>query len=202
MHHADVEKIPEAQLPLLADTISQKLYQKVFCDIETSSLHYETDILQISAVCKDDFFNQYITPTKKVSPAAAAVTGLTAQGSVLFHNGSPANTLSLSSAMQLFISWLDDRAPVVLIGHTFHIFDFPMIVRAIHISNLKAPFQEKVVGAVDTLPIFKEIRPDQQSYKQVALVENILQEQYQAHDALAGICSSPTKAISSLSGVE
>jgi hypothetical protein len=56
---------------------------------------------------------------------------------------------------------VDDRAPVILIGYNFKAFDFPRILRAVDRVRLNAPFQDQVVGGVDTLPIFKLIYPEQ-----------------------------------------
>lgn len=98
------------QFPPLPETIpEQDICSKVYCDIETGSLHKDTDILQISAVLEDQTYNQYITPTRSVAPAASAVTRLTAQGCALFHNGTPVNTLSLRASLQDFLAWLSDK---------------------------------------------------------------------------------------------
>lgn len=187
--NADVTEIPSTTLSPTVEPVGEYVYQKVFCDIETTSLQKDADIVQISAVCGTDIFDQYVTPTRSVAPAATAVTGLSSQGGVLFHNGTPVSSLPLQGAMQNFLGWLDDRAPVILIGHNFKTFDFPRILRAVDLVKLKTPFQERVVGGVDTLPIFRAIYPEQKSFKQEELVSAILHENYEAHNAIADVKS-------------
>ncbi|KAL5012907.1 hypothetical protein ScPMuIL_011458 [Solemya velum] len=186
-HHADIVEIPSAVSISAVENVADCLYQKVFCDIETTSLQQDADIIQISAICGTDSFDQYITPTKSVSPGAAAVTGLTSQGGVLFYHGTPVPTLPLQGAMQQFLAWLDDRAPVILIGHNFRAFDFPRIIRVVDRVKMNVAFKERVVGAVDTLPLFKEVFPGRDTYKQEALVHAVLKENYEAHNALADV---------------
>ncbi|KAL5019190.1 hypothetical protein ScPMuIL_004912 [Solemya velum] len=118
-HHSDTQEIPDAIFPPAIICVCESMYQKVFFDTETTSLHQDADIVQISAVCDTDTFDQYIASTKPVAPGASAVTRLTSQGGVLFYHGTPVNTLPMQAAKQNFIGWLDERAPVILIGHNF-----------------------------------------------------------------------------------
>ena len=186
----DITEIPPpVTLPQLETIPDERKFAKVFCDIETSSLQKNADILQIAAVCEDDKFSVYITPTKSVSPGASAVTGLTAQGGVLFHNGTPVPTVPLKQALQSFLGYLADRAPVVLIGHNFKSFDFPRIITAMHDCELSSAFREEVIGGVDTLPLMKEKYPNRAIYKQEELVSDILNETYEAHNAMSDVTS-------------
>ena len=54
---------------------------------------------------------------------------------------------------------------------------------------MNCPFQELVVGAVETLPLSMEVFPGKASYKQEELVKSILSENYEANNALADVTS-------------
>jgi hypothetical protein len=45
-------------------------------------------------------------------------------------------------------------------------------------------FKRKVIGFIDTLPLFKVNLPGRKSYKQTSLVADILGETYEAHEAM------------------
>ena len=45
-------------------------------------------------------------------------------------------------------------------------------------------FKSTVSGFIDTLPVFKKESPKRGSYKQEALINDLLQETYSAHNAL------------------
>ncbi|CAC5406555.1 unnamed protein product [Mytilus coruscus] len=58
----------------------------ILFDLETSSLKLDSGILQIAALntVSGDTFNTYIQPNKSKAPNSSAVTGLTANGNILF----------------------------------------------------------------------------------------------------------------------
>ena len=187
---SDITDIPPPQFPPRLDCVEEiKICNKIYCDIETGSLYKDADILQLSAVFGHSSYNQYITPTRSVSPGASAVTGLTANGGVLFHNGAPVNTLSLRDTLQDFLAWLHDKQPVLLVGHNFKSFDFPKILNGFKQCNLTGAFQESVLGCTDTLPIFRELFPELENHKQETLVSQFLKKTYEAHNALADVQS-------------
>jgi len=105
-------------------------YPRVFCDIETTSLSKKCDIVQIAAVSNSDKFSEYILPSQTIAPSASAVTGLQMQGHSLYYNGNPVHAVPIREALILFLAWLSERKPCVLIGHNFQQFDFPRIIRA------------------------------------------------------------------------
>ena len=175
-------KIPEVEQVTKTDNL-------VYCDIETGSLSMDCDILQISACTNGKIFNQYILPSKPISWSASNVTGLTAQGGVLFLHGSPVSAVPLKDGLLNFLTWLKNLGPVTLIGHNFKVFDFPRLIRAILAAGLKENFEEVCLGAIDTLPIFKNQYPEAEKYKQEHLYEMVINSKYQAHNAVDDVIS-------------
>ena len=189
-HHADITEIPPPLVCPKTEPITQNnTCSKVFCDIETGSLQKDADILQISAVFTDKTYDQYITPTRCVAPAASAVTGLAAQGGVLFHNGTPVPTFPLQQALQAFLAWLNEIGNVMLIGHNFKSFDFPRLIHAYKKCHLDSAFKDSVTCISDTLLIFRDLCPELDNHKQEFLVSNFLKTSYEAHNSLADVQS-------------
>lgn len=185
-----VTEIPPAKQPLDIRKIELPVsYSRVYCDIETTSLSKTCEIVQIAAVSTDDKFTEYILPSHNIAPSASAVTGLHMQGNTLFYNGTPVAANPLQEALNLFLSWLSERKPCVLIGHNFKQFDFPRIIRALDKCDLKDALTESVIGIVDTLPLYREVCPGLLSYKQECLVSEILHECYVAHNAEEDVSS-------------
>lgn len=161
----------------------------VYCDIETTSLSKSCDIVQVAAVSGNDVFTQYILPSQAISSYASNVTGLAMHGNVLFYQGEPVSTSSLREALVLFLAWLDDKKPCLLIGHNFKTFDFPRLLSAFEKCHLLAAFGETVCGIIDTLPMFRKLFPHFDRHNQEHLVTSILEEQYAAHNAEHDVCS-------------
>ena len=189
-HPGDLQTIPAAVRPPAQKSIENTENVNVaFCDIETSSLQSQADILQIAACCNDEIFNQYVTPTRGISTTASAVTGLTTNGHILFHNGTPVISLPLKEALQLFLAWLQDRAPVVLAGHNLRRFDFPRLMNAFEKANLLSAFTDSCLGGIDTLPLFKDKYPDEPKHTQEHLFQKLTNKTYVAHDAASDVTS-------------
>ena len=187
----DVTEIPEIQNcpeknPVKDTSIT---CSEVYFDIETTSLAMQCDITQISAVCFDKYFDQYVTPIQNISTEASNVTGLTFSKGVLFYNSKPVKSIHIDAALSLFLAWLSDLEPqpVLLIGHNVHKFDAPRFCNKLLNYNLKAPFTNIVAGYVDTLLLFRELYPNMTNHKQSYLVEQLLHETYGAHNSLEDV---------------
>ena len=92
-------------------TLSVANEHRIVFDLETGGFGTDSDITQISAISAetDDSFNQYVTPTKHISPGASATTGLENHGGVLMKNGQPVPTLPIKESLSCFLAWLNDR---------------------------------------------------------------------------------------------
>ena len=78
---------------------------------------------------------------------------------------------------------------MVLIGHNMKRFDFPRLLMTYRAVNLEAEFTNACSGGIDSLPIFKDIHPGMESYKQQYLFETLLNKKYWAHNALDDVLS-------------
>lgn len=182
--NSQVTEIPAPTLP--PDVITLEIPDNcthIYCDLETTSLSKTCDIVQIAAISANDVFNQYILPSQPIAPGAACVTGLALHGNVLFYHGNPVRTLPLRESLNLFLAWLDERKPCLLIGHNFRTFDFPRLLRAFDKCHLLTSLQNCVVGIVDTLPLFRKQFPDLDKYTQEHLIKHVLDIDYAAHNA-------------------
>ena len=153
-------------------------------DLETTSLHRDCDIVQISAVTLDgrSQFNQYVLPSKSIASSASKVTGLTVNSKTLFLNGTPVSSVDIKEGLLLFQNWLSSFGKkIILIGHNIKAFDVKHLIRHANNHNIQFPF---LSGFVDTLPVFKSFHPGQSSYSQENLYRKIIGGNYKAHNAL------------------
>ena len=176
---------PECE-KLSSDIVSNS--KKVFCDIETTSLHGDADIIHIAAICDRSKFNKYISPSQAISTSASVVTQLTC-GNVLLYQGKPVPSVDSIDGFMSFITWLESHAPCILIGHNFNKFDFPRILRAFEMSGLTQCLETTVLGTVDTYPLFKQMFSGLESYSQEHIVSVFVQEKYEAHNAMNDVLS-------------
>lgn len=91
-------------------------------------------------------------------------------------------TESKMSCLNSFIDWLPDNT--ILCAHNCKRFDATIMVSEITSVTLMTNFKRKVIGFIDTLPLFKVNLPGRKSYKQTSLVTDILGETYEAHEAM------------------
>ena len=77
----------------------------------------------------------------------------------------------------------------ILIGHNFKTFYLPRIIKAFEICRLIGSFQDAIFGSVDTLPLFKSVFTNLESYKQDYLVTKCVSVKYSTHDVLADVVS-------------
>jgi hypothetical protein len=66
---------------------------------------------------------------------------------------------------------------------------FDYFLMADQVVNVEAEFTNACLGDVDTLPIFKEIHPGMDNYRQQFLFETLWNKKYCAHYALADMLS-------------
>ncbi|KAL7297836.1 hypothetical protein TKK_0008869 [Trichogramma kaykai] len=134
----------------------------IFFDLETTGFRNDDVIVQLSALygCKNWIFNNYITPSKPVSPEASRVNGLEAFGNKLFLHGNRVRTVSAAKAVSSFINFLRQfNVPVILLAHNCFSFDCPRLLKLVSEVGMLNPFREVVKGFADSLPMFKEKLP-------------------------------------------
>ncbi|GCC34945.1 hypothetical protein chiPu_0013422 [Chiloscyllium punctatum] len=163
----------------------------VFFDLETTGLGRYCDIVQLSAVTGEKVFNKYIVPNKPMSKGAEKVTGIQVIDGILYLRGKSQTTCSLQDAMTAFLKFLQSLDRPLLIGHNIWRFDSPVILRAWKRLSMKDQFAGCVTGFLDTLWLAKEVIPrsDVSSYRQCHLVQAIIGEDYEAHNAIEDVKS-------------
>ena len=132
-------------------------------------------------------FNTYVIPQQPIAFGAQQVTGIVFSNGVMTVQGKEVEAKSIQSALEDLCTWLEQYDNVVLLAHNGRKFDFPVLVSAVGKNNLYDRLCTCVLACVDSLSLFKKIFPNESSYKQEALVQNILQQKYNAHDAIADV---------------
>ncbi|XP_061179391.1 uncharacterized protein LOC133188017 [Saccostrea echinata] len=142
----------------------------------------DCDITQIGAAFEGQIFSQYMLPSKPISPAATAVTGLAVSGGSMYKEGYHVPSTSTEEGIQNFLDWLSKISQPVLMAHNAR-FDACIFCRILLATEKSIPASKLICGFVDTLPLFRKQLPERTSYKQVDLVKDLLHENYSAHDA-------------------
>ena len=103
-------------------------------------------------------------------------------GAKLYYKGQQLVTYPKDDVLKNFIQWLPNHA--LLTAHNCKSFDSMIIVSHMEGSNMMEDFKVKVGGFPDTLPLFKQLFPKRQTYKQSSLADDILPDRrYNAHNA-------------------
>lgn len=166
--------------------------QFIVFDLETTGLGRTSDILQIACVCRTESFNVYMKPTCcNISISASEATGLTYIGGVLKHKGKAVESLPASDGLQRFLQFLSQFPDSILLGHNIQNFDLPVLIHQLSKYNLLKAFETAVTGYLDTLKLSRKAFPkaDVGNYKQQNLVQKLIGETYEAHNAIADVSS-------------
>ena len=129
----------------------------------------------------------HVIPEKKISAKASEVTGVTMVGQSMIVNGKAVEAVSIKSALDRFIKYLEKcrkDSPVILVGHNIESYDCKVLLHALQNCGKCSDFQRNVTGFLDTYKLFKKCFPNMKSYKQEELVKALIGESYMAHCAL------------------
>lgn len=183
-----VKEIPRpSSVPQLQSLSSIKDHSLVFFDLETTGLARTSHILQVAAVCGDESFSTYVMPKEQITPSASEVTGLKLNNGALYHNERKVNAISISSALESFLSFIEKQACVILVGHNIKSFDAHVLFHALDSCSLLDRMAHCVQGFLDTKYLFKLVFPNLCSYRQQHLSDVLLQCTYNAHDAVEDV---------------
>nr|XP_034331420.1 uncharacterized protein LOC117680512 isoform X2 [Crassostrea gigas] len=183
-----VKEIPRpSSVPQLQSLSSIKDHSLVFFDLETTGLARTSHILQVAAVCGDESFSTYVMPKEQITPSASEVTGLKLNNGALYHNERKVNAISISSALESFLSFIEKQACVILVGHNIKSFDVHVLFHALDSCSLLDRMAHCVQGFLDTKYLFKLVHPSLCSYRQQHLSDVLLQCTYNAHDAVEDV---------------
>ncbi|CAG2214298.1 unnamed protein product [Mytilus edulis] len=168
--HADIETIPDPsdlELPKTVVIDNNEELSVVVFDIETTGFGYDSEIVQLSAVCDKGEFDKYIIPTKPIHPKATEVTHLFSTGTRLYYKGQQLKTEPKENVFNSFIDWLPKNA--LLVAHNCKQFDAKILVS--QMQPLASTFLENLKDHI-------------KSYSQSSLAKDILKTTYNAHNAL------------------
>lgn len=150
-----------------------------------------SDIIQIAAKCKEKEFSIYAIPTRCISKEASAATCLTFDGNNLCYKGEAVPAVPPFEALIAFLNFLDSFNHPIIVGHNIQSFDLPILRHHLGSSNLLERFSGNITGFLDTLKISKKSLKDVNlsNYKKETLVQTLLGEEYEAHNAMADVTS-------------
>lgn len=129
-------------------------------------------------------FNTYVTPTFAISKEATSVTGISMVNGEMIVNGQQVQSIHISSALDQMTTWLSKFRNVCLVAHNGRRFDFPVLVSALKKNGAFEKISE--FAFIDSISIFRKMYP-KQSLKQVDLVSTLLNETYDAHNAMCDV---------------
>ena len=94
------------------------------------------------------------------------------------------------TAREMFVNfnrWLEECniQNAVLVAHNGRKFDFPALMNSLNSLELGDDFCSRIIAFVDSLPLLKIKVPGRNTYSLGAMVNDILNAEYDAHDALA-----------------
>ena len=164
--------------------------ETVFFDLETTGLGRDADVVQIAAVSGERKFSAYVIPQKRMSIEASRVTQIEVRGSKMCHHGKEVETVSLKDALMGFKSFLEDSNCPMLVGHNIARFDIPVLFNSC--KRVGISLDGLVKGCVDTLNIVSKLYKrgkDVTNFKQSTLITELLNETYDAHNAVADVAS-------------
>ncbi|XP_063411546.1 uncharacterized protein LOC134694464 [Mytilus trossulus] len=177
--HADIETIPDPRDLELPKTVvidnNEELSVLVF-DIETTGFEYDSEIVQLSAVCDKGEFDKYIIPTKPIHPKATEVTHLFRTGTRLYYKGQQLKTEPKENVFNGFIDWLPENA--LLVAHNCKQFDAKILVSQMQplASTFLENLKDHMLGFSDTLPLFRVKFPKRKSYFRALLPKTYLKQ--------------------------
>lgn len=107
----------------------------------------------------------------------------------MFHNNKEVKAVNIMAGLLSFLDFLSCNVThsVVLLGHNIKHFDVPALFNALLSCEIVDKFVTQVDGFVDTFPLFKLIKPGLSTYSQINLFKHLLNESYEAHDALQDV---------------
>ena len=113
----------------------------------------------------------YCTPTRPIPGMASRVHHITYKDGQLYYRKNPVKHQPLIEVLLHFCEYLNKIKSnnIVLVAHNAN-FDRRFLIDKMHTHHLQGRLNGKVLGFLDTMPLFRRLVPGQASYKQNALV--------------------------------
>ncbi|CAC5380039.1 unnamed protein product [Mytilus coruscus] len=176
----EIPAIPEAE------TFTNIDDAPIVCfDLETTGLSRYSDITQIAACTKDSSFSRYIFPDQQISREASEITKITVVGQKMYYNGNAVDYKHKHEGMTDFLTYLSTFTDKpVLVGHSIKRFDCHVLFHTLKSMNMYSELCASTVAFLDSLNLFKLVSPGLSSYSQSFLVDKLLGQQYESHNAV------------------
>lgn len=150
------------------------------------------EITQLACIFEEETFNRYVLPKSPISAKATAVTGLHVASGQLFYQQTKVNSVDIQTCLTEFNIWLKNFPNPILVCHNGKVFDSVILMRYV-MQYPESGLKSTIAGFVDSLHVFREILPEQHSYKLQTLVQDTMGLAFNAHSALEDV-----KALQSL----
>ena len=113
----------------------------------------------------------YCTPTRPIPGMASRVHHITWKDDQLYYRKNPVKHQPLMEVLLHFCEYLNKTKSnnIVLVAHNAN-FDRRFLIDKMYAHDLLGRLNGKVLGFLDTMPLFRRLVPGQMSYKQNALV--------------------------------
>lgn len=162
----------------------------VFFDLETGGMGSKQDILQIGAINHEGRqFNMYATPTQPIPGMSSRIHHITFKDNQMCYRKNPVKHRSIVEVLLQFCEYLNQTKSnnIVLVAHNAN-FDRRFLIEKMFLHDLQGRLNAKLVGFIDTLPLFRQLIPGKESYKQDRLVLSYFpQTKTDFHNALTDV---------------
>ena len=146
-------------------------------------------ITQIAAkvVGRKRTFSRYVKPKLPINPSAQQITGISMMNDRMFVYGAEVAAIDIHAAIGHFLKWLTKFDNIVIAAHSGKRFDFPVLFSALKNLDKFDRFLSCVAGLLDSLLLYQQLYPDRSTYTQKALASEILNIDYNAHNATGDV---------------
>eukprot|EP00105_Crassostrea_gigas_P044903 XP_019929051.1 PREDICTED: uncharacterized protein LOC105343599 [Crassostrea gigas] len=182
-----IEEIPDctpASKPVSVPTHTDS--NLLYFDLETTGLDTSAEITQLARIFEEETFNRYVLPKSPISAKATAVTGLHVASGQLFYQQTKVNSVDIQTCLTEFNIWLNIFPNPILVCHNGKVFDSVILMRSV-MQYPESGLKSTIAGFVDSLHVFREILPEQHSYKLQTLVQDTMGLAFNAHSALEDV---------------
>jgi DNA polymerase III epsilon subunit-like protein len=155
--------------------ISRKGVTFVYFDTETTGLSFDSEMVQLGAVSADtgEIFESHCVPIGPFHPKASLVNRFTLEDGRLHHRGILVqDAVSKTETVDRFMQYLatvtatttPQKPSIVLVAHNAP-FDAYFLMKGMTDTAVEAMARLPVLGFLDTLRMFRDLRPGLRSYR-------------------------------------
>lgn len=164
----------------------------VYYDTETTSRATNCEIIQLSAVSQEKFFDVYISPNGEIAPSASAVHGITIAYNEsgrrgLSKNGVFLETKSKLEAFSSFINFLQSvrcNSTLIVSGYNSDVFDTPRLLRVLSEMGKLHELLPQPIYFTDALPSVRKEAWLPKAKSLGVVFKAVTGETFHAHDGL------------------